>query len=484
MVPVLPSNCGAAPTAPLLRLSVLAGAAIRVLAGCAGVLAVAWGAAAPARAALVEHVLSNGMKVIVKEDRRAPVVVSIVWYRAGSMDEKTGTTGVAHVLEHMMFKGTRSLGPGEYSRTVARTGGRDNAFTNRDYTAYYQQLHKSNLAMALELEADRMANLQLTDAEFAKEIKVVMEERRMRTDDQPRALLHERLLSTAWEAHPYRTPVVGWMNDLENMQVDDAREWYRAWYAPNNATLVVVGDVSAEEVVREAERTFGPIPARALPVRKHMLEPAQSGIRRVTLKAPAELPYVLMAWHVPALENVNSDRDAYALWTLSALLDGGEAARLPREVVRGAQVAVSAGASYDAISRGPPLFVLKASPAPGRTVQEAEAALREQLRKIAQDGVGEDELARVRAQVVAGQVYQLDSMFNQAMQIGGLDNAGLPPDSVQIQVKRLQEVTAAQVQEVVRRYFVDDNLTVAVLDPQPVPTRPKARAGALPGEPE
>ena len=440
--------------------------------------------AAPARAALHEHVLSNGMKVIVKEDRRAPVVVSMVWYRAGSMDESTGTTGVAHVLEHMMFKGTRSLGPGEFARTIARAGGRDNAFTNRDYTAYYQQLHKSNLTLALELEADRMADLQLSEAEFAKEIKVVMEERRMRTDDQPRSLLNERLLATAWQAHPYRTPVVGWMNDLENMQVDDARDWYRQWYAPNNATLVVVGDVSAQEVVREAQRCFGPIPARALPVRKPMLEPVQNGLRRATLKAPAELPYLLMAWHVPRLGDVDADRDAYALWTLSALLDGDAAARLPRELVRGSQVAVSASASYDAISRGPSLFVLKASPSPGRTVHDAEAALREQLRRIAQEGVGEDELARVRAQVVAGQVYQLDSMFSQAMQIGALDNAGLPPDSVRTQARRLQEVTAAQVQDVVRRYFVDDNLTVAVLDPQPVPARTGSAPRGAAGEPE
>ena len=440
-------------------------------------------ASAPGHAALVEQVLANGMKVIVKEDRRAPVVVSMVWYRAGSMDESTGTTGVAHVLEHMMFKGTQSLRPGEFARIVARAGGRDNAFTNRDYTAYYQQLHKSNLPLALELEADRMANLQLTEEEFAKEIKVVMEERRLRSDDQPRALLYERLLAAAWEAHPYRTPVVGWMNDLENMRVDDARDWYRRWYAPNNATLVVVGDVSAQEVMREAQRTFGPIPARTLPVRKALLEPSQKGIRRVTLKAPAELPYLIMAWHVPGLEDVNGDRDAYALWMLVALLDGGDAARLPRELVRESRVAVSASATYDAINRGPALFTLRAGPSRGRTVQETEAALREQLRRIAQDGVGEDELARVRAQVVANQVYQLDSMINQAMQIGLLDNAGLPPDSTQTQVKRLQEVTAAQVQDVVRRYFVDDNLTVAVLDSQPIAARTNPPAGSA-GEPE
>jgi len=454
---------------------------VRIVGVCA--LAAGLGSVAPARA-LEQYMLSNGMKVIVKEDRRAPVVVSMVWYRTGSMDEKTGTTGVAHVLEHMMFKGTPSRPAGEFSRTIARAGGRDNAFTNRDATAYHQQLHKSKLVLALELEADRMVNLQLSNEEFAKEIKVVMEERRLRTDDQPRTLLHERLLATAWEAHPYRTPVVGWMDDLEHMRVEDARDWYRAWYAPNNATLVVVGDVSAEEVFREAERIFGPIPARALPMRRPITEAAQAGLRRVTLKAPAELPYLLMAWHVPGLEDIDRDRDAYALWTLSALLDGDQASRLPRELVRGSKVAVSASSSYDAVNRGAALFVLKATPAPGRTVQEMEAALREQLRRIAAEGVGEDELKRVRAQVVAGQIYQLDSMFGQAMQIGALDNAGLPPDSAQAQARRLQEVTAAQVQDVARRYFADDNLTVAVLDPQPIPETSRPRTRVPSGETE
>jgi zinc protease len=425
-------------------------------------------AAAPAiGASLHQDTLPNGMKVIVKEDARAPVAVSMMWYQAGSMDETAGTTGVAHVLEHMMFRGTRELEPGEFSRVVARAGGRDNAFTNRDYTVYHQQLHKSGLALALKLEADRMANLTLSQQEFAKEIKVVMEERRLRTDDQPRSLLWEQLQAAAYQAHPYRTPVIGWMDDLQNMRVEDAREWYARWYAPNNATLVVVGDVSAEEVLNEARRQFGSIPARALPARKAHLEPTQRGVRRLALKAPAQLPYVLMAWHVPGLRDVENDWEPYALWTLSWILDGEEGARLPRALVRESRVAVSAGASYDAINRGPSLFVLSAGPSPGKSAQDAEEALRAALRKIADEGVSEEELRRVRVGVVANQIYQLDSMYGQAMQIGVLDNAGLPPDSTPAQVRRLEQVTAAQVQEVVRRYFVDDNLTVAVLDPQP-----------------
>ncbi len=240
----------------------------------------------PLQAQVQEHVLGNGMKILVKEDHRAPVVTSMVWYRAGSMDEVNGSTGVAHVLEHMMFKGTKEVGPGEFSRIVARAGGRENAFTTKDSTVYHEQLHKSQLPLALRLEADRMANLLLSEEQFAREIKVVMEERRLRTDDQPKALLYEVFMATAYQVHPYRTPVVGWMTDLESMRVEDARDWHRRWYAPNNATLVVVGDVSAAEVFAEAERQFGPIAARPLPPRKPQTEPAQRGIKRLSVKSP------------------------------------------------------------------------------------------------------------------------------------------------------------------------------------------------------
>ncbi|MEO8628941.1 MAG: pitrilysin family protein, partial [Betaproteobacteria bacterium] len=260
-----------------------------------------------------QHVLPNGMKILVKEDRRAPVVACMLWYRAGSMDEVNGTTGVAHVLEHMMFKGTKDVPPGEFSRAIARAGGRDNAFTNKDATVYHQQLHKSKLALALKLEADRMANLILSEAEFSREIRVVMEERRLRTDDQPKSRLYETFNATMYKAHPYRTPVVGWMSDLESLTYEDARNWYNAWYAPNNATLVIVGDVSAAEVFAEAEKQFGPIAARLLPTRKPQTEPRQEGVKRVVVNAPAELPYMVMGWDAPSLRDVEKDWAPYAL---------------------------------------------------------------------------------------------------------------------------------------------------------------------------
>lgn len=425
-----------------------------------------------------EHELPNGLKVIVKEDHRAPVVVSQIWYKAGSIDEFNGTTGVAHVLEHMMFKGTKAVPAGEFSRRIAAAGGRENAFTNRDYTAYFQQLDKSKLPLAMRLEADRMRNLTLSKHEFAKEIKVVMEERRLRTDDEPHSLVYEQLMAAAFEVHPYQRPVIGWMNDLENMRAEDARDWYERWYAPNNAVLVVVGDVKAKDVFALAARYYGKYQARPLPVRKPQMEPPQTGIKRITVKAPAELPYLLMGYHVPVLRDAGKDWEPYALQVLEGVLSGNPAARLNKELVRERQIASSAGASYDGTARGPGMFLLDGTPREGKTAADLETALREQIDKIVKDGVTDEELNRVRAQVIAANVFQRDSMFYQAMEIGEFESVGLSYKDIDTVVNKLQTVTASQVQEVARKYFKDDNLTVAVLDPQPLAGKKPARAPA------
>ncbi|MBU1691162.1 MAG: insulinase family protein [Gammaproteobacteria bacterium] len=421
-----------------------------------------------AMATVHEYKLANGMKVIVKEDHRAPVVVSQVWYRAGSMDEFNGTTGVAHVLEHMMFKGTKAVPAGEFSKQIAVAGGRENAFTSRDNTAYFQQLQKSKLELSLKLESDRMHNLVITPKEFAKEIKVVMEERRLRTDDKPQSLVYETLMATAYQAHPYHHPIIGWMSDLDNMTADDARDWYRRWYAPNNATLVVVGDVKPKEVLKLAERYFGKIRPVALPQRKPQAEPDQRGIKRVAVKAPAKLPYLAMSYHTPTLRDPSNDWEPYALEVLAGVLDGHASARLNQALVREQQIAVSTGAGYDLISRGPSMFILDGAPTEGKSVAELEAAIREQIDKIKRDGVTEEELLRVKAQVIAAQVYQRDSMFYQAMLIGEVETAGLPLNTLETRLEKLKVVTAGQVQEVARKYLIDDRLTVAVLDPQPM----------------
>jgi len=443
---------------------------MRLYALCLGLLL-----AATAQAEVFETTLQNGLKVVVKEDHRAPTVVQQIWYRAGSMDERTGVTGVAHLLEHMMFKGTKSVPAGEFSRRIAAAGGRENAFTSYDYTAYFQQLHKSQLPLAMELEADRMHNLVLGKQEFDKEIRVVMEERRWRTDDDAHALLDERLMATAYQEHPYRNPVIGWMNDLENMTVADAREWYKTWYVPNNATLVIAGDVNAKEVFALAQRYYGRIPAGKLLPRKPYLEPVQRGIKRMVVKAPAELPHLVMAYHAPTLRDVENDWRPYALSVLAGVLDGNDSARLNRVLVRERQVANSIGASYANTSRGPTLFSLEATPAPGKELNELEAALREQLQLIVREGVSEEELRRVRAQVAAAEVYKLDSVFYQAMQIGQMESIGLSHRSLPLMLQKLQAVTAEQVQQVAREILQDDQLTIAVLDPQPLSGEPKKK---------
>ena len=334
-----------------------------------------------------EFKLDNGLKIVVQEDHRAPVVVSQVWYRAGALDEVNGKTGVAHVLEHMMFKGTKAVPAGKFSRLIAAAGGKENAFTAQDQTTYYQQLEKSNLPLSIKLEADRMANLNLTDEEFAKEIKVVMEERRWRTEDKPQSKVNEQFNSTIYHVHPYGRPVVGWMNDLENMTAADAREWYNTWYAPNNATLVVVGDVNAQDVLKLAKQYFGPLKPHALPARKPQVEPEQKGERRVVVKAQAKLPYVLMGFHVPSLQDADKDVDPYALEILAGVLNGNASARLNQNLVRQSRIAIDVDAGYDMVQRGrQSIFVLDGTPSEGRSVAELEAAILNEVEKIKTGG--------------------------------------------------------------------------------------------------
>lgn len=429
--------------------------------------------------AVAEHKLPNGLRVLVKPDHRAPVVVFMVWYQVGSMDELPGATGLAHVLEHMMFKGTQKVPSGEFSRLIAEAGGRDNAFASRDYTGYFQTLHKSQLPLAMKLEADRMVNLTLSAEEFAKEIKVVMEERRWRTDDRPRSLVYEQLAAAAFRAHPYRNPVIGWMSDLTSMTVADATDFYEQWYAPNNAMLVVVGDVKPEEVFKLSAEHFGALASKSLPPRRNHEEPPQFGPIELTVRAPAELPYVLMAYRAPALRDPDRDWEPYALEMLANVLDGNEAARLNRTLVRAQRIASSANASYDGIGRGPGMFYLSITPSAGRTVAEAEKALRAEIARLVSEGVADDELQRVRSQAIASHVFQRDSMFFQARQIGALEMAGLPHRVADLFVERLKAVTAEQVREVAKRYLVDEGLTVAYLDPQPLAG--KRPAGPPPG---
>ena len=413
-----------------------------------------------------EFKLNNGLKLIVREDHRAPTVAHMVWYRAGSMDEVNGRTGVAHVLEHMMFKGTEKVKAGEFSRLVAAVGGRENAFTSRDYTAYFQQVEKSKLDEVIQLEADRMSNLNFDDAEFLKEIQVVMEERRLRTEDNPSSLLNESLMATAYMSSPYRHPVVGWMNDLQNMKASDARDWYSSWYKPNNATVVISGDVDAKQVLAVVEKYYGAVSAQELPVRKPQVEPPQKGIKQVQVKAPADSPQLAMAWKVPRLEPGKlDDVEPYALELLTAVLDGYDNARLNRALVKQEKVVNDVGVAYDMVSRGPELFVINVSLAKGKTVTQAQSSIRRALEELKQKGILESELQRIKVRILSEQIYKRDSIFGQAMEIGSTEMAGFSWRDINYMLEKMQTITPEQVQAVAKKYLVDEGLTIAVLDP-------------------
>lgn len=427
-----------------------------------------WAPATVQAEAAQEFMLKNGMKIIVKEDHRAPTAAHMIWYKIGSMDEQNGTTGVAHALEHMMFKATKTLKSGEFSARVAALGGRENAFTSKDYTAYFQQIEKSKLEAVMALEADRMANLVFDKDEFAKEIRVVMEERRWRTEDNPIQLLYEALNATAFVAHPYHNPIVGWMDDLQHMTVQDAKAWHERWYAPNNATMVVSGDVNAVQVRALAEKYFGKIPPKAAPLAKPQNEPMQRGIKRVTVKAPAENPYVALAFKVPTLRDVEKDDEVHALDVLAAILDGYDNARLNAKLVRTDKVANAVGAGYSSNARGPVFFLLDGTPAQGITTEQLEKLLRAEVERIAREGISEDELKRVKTQLIAGQVYKRDSIFGQAMEIGVMEMTGISHTQIDRIIEKLGAVTAHQVQIVAQKYFGDDALTIATLVPLPL----------------
>lgn len=429
--------------------------------------------------------LDNGLRIVVKEDHRSPVVVSMVWYKVGSIDEPKGLTGISHALEHMMFKGTERLKPNEFSRIIAENGGRENAFTTSDYTAYFQQLEKSRLPIAFELEADRMQNLKLDEAEFSKEIQVVMEERRLRTEDQPESLVYEKFMSEAYGAHPYGHPVIGWMADLEHITVNDVRDWYRRWYRPNNAVLVVAGDVKPREVVELAKKYFGPLPSR--PLERPAIPPVspQQKSLRATVRAPAEVPYVLLGYHTPVLEPGKTRRmeeswEPYALSVLVGVLDGGNSARFERDLVRGQRVASRIGGEYDAVSRAPSVLLVSGSPVGERKMDDLERAVRAEISRLKAEPVTPAELERVKAQVVAGEVYRRDSVFAQAMQLGELAMNGLDLNLLDERVKRLSAVTPEQIMQVAKKYLTDDNLTVVTLDPLPISGKEK-RASAVGG---
>ncbi len=427
-----------------------------------------------------EFKLSNGLRLLVKEDHRAPVVVSQIWYKVGGSYEHSGITGISHVLEHMMFKGTHKYPGGTFSRIIAENGGRENAFTGRDYTAYFQQLEKSRLAVSFEMEADRMRNLTLPQDEFIKERAVVMEERRMRTEDKATALTLEQFLATAHINNPYHQPVIGWMNDLQNLEISDLQAWYQKYYAPNNATLVVVGDVNALSVFALAKKYFADIePSDNIPAVKPRQDAEQRGERRIVVKAPAKLPYLLMGYQVPSYKTAEDKWETYALDVLAYILSGGSSSRFPKSLVRKQQLAVNADTSYGIFSRFDELFMIDATPAKGVSLATVQKAIEREIAKLKKQPVSAEELERVKAQTIAARVYEKDSVFYQAMQIGMLETVGLDWKLNEEYNEKIRQVTPAQIMKVANKYLVKDRRTIAELHPLPLSQVKQRKSGTM-----
>lgn len=428
-----------------------------------------WIAAPPAAADdVLEARLDNGLRVLLLEDHRSPVASFQVWYRVGSRNERPGATGLAHLLEHMMFKGTPSYGPRMFATLVERNGGQDNAFTSQDATSYFVNISADKMNLVIALEADRMRNLLLDPKEFQSERLVVMEERRLRTEDDPEGFLGEELSAIAFLAHPYRSPIVGWMEDIRRLDVEELRAFYRTYYVPNNALVVAAGDFKAPDLLEKIRQHFGVIPRAPDPPPVGVVEPKQNGERRVTVKKEAQLPLVFVGYPVPNY----ASKDAPALELLSTILSEGRSSRLYRRLVYEQQIALNAGGDYSYFSTDPNLFWFFATGQPGQSPEALERALMREVEQLQSEPVSPAELERAKNQIEASFVFRQDSVYSRASLlarfelIGGwrLEKAFVPA---------IRAVTAEDLRRVARTYFPDERRNVGVLIPVPPPPAPR-----------
>ncbi len=411
--------------------------------------------------------LDNGMQVVVVENNRAPVVTHMVWYRVGAMDEPAGKSGIAHFLEHLMFKGTDTVAPGEFSATIARNGGQDNAFTGQDYTAYFQSVASDRLDLVMRMEADRMRNLVITEEQFTPEKQVVLEERSQRTDNDPGSILSEQAASAFYRNHPYAIPIIGWRHEIEALEIGDALEFYNSYYAPNNAILVVSGDVVAENVFALATEIYGPIETRDIAERVELTEPPLLVSTRVTYTDErVRQPSLSLRKPAPSWVTAEDKSDGYALEILSHLLGGGNTSRLYQSLVIDQGIAVGAGSWYSGDGRGPGLMGLYVSPADGVNLDTAETALRAEIDRLLTEGVTGDEVKRAIIRLQDSSATARDSLSGPAMAIGRALSVGLTLDDVEYWPERLDQVTPDQVDAVARRVLAAPGEVVSVLLPK------------------
>jgi zinc protease len=414
------------------------------------------------REQVFETVLPNGFKVILLENHKAPLITFQVWYRVGSRNEEWGRTGLSHMLEHMMFKGTKKIGPEQFSRIIQENGGNDNAFTSRDYTAYFENLSADRVQVSLNLESDRMQNLMLREEDFRTERMVVMEERRMRTEDNPQAYLMEQLEATAFQISPYHWPIIGWKEDIARFTLEDLTKYYCTYYNPVNAILVVAGDFQKKDLLHGIEQAFGPIPKGTAPNQEKDVEPRQVGERRIAVKKEAQLPFLVMSYHVPNLRHP----DSYALEVTAAILSSGKSSRFYQSLVREKRLVLDADAEHSLLSRDPGLFYLSAQPLPGKEVGEVERALDLEVERLQKELVGEHELAKAKNQLEASFIYGQDSLFFQAMLLAQHEIA-YQWEAIDDYIPSIRKVTAEDIQRVTRQYLTSDNRTTGILIPLP-----------------
>lgn len=420
-----------------------------------------------------QYKLDNGLQLIVKTDTRAPVVISEIWYHIGSSYEIPGTTGISHMLEHMMFKGTPTYPKDAFFKIIADNGGEQNAMTTQDYTMYYQELSNDKLVLSFKLEADRMRHLTLDTTDFTHEMHVVQEERKMRIDNDPLMLTYERFNAAAFLENPYRNPTAGWASDLQQMTIDDLKAWYQSWYAPNNATIVVIGNVNPDDVYKLAQEHFGNIKPSLLPKVKDFPYKAQVGLRNIVVKAPAKLPMLYMGYNVPSVVTAPKSYEPYALDVLSTVLGGNNSSRLQKNLVRAKRVAGDVGVYYSTYARLPTLFQIAAIPTEKISMKELQTEITKEIQQMMDKPISQQELDRVKTQVIANRIYAQDSIEYQGMILGSLYSVGLDYTEIDNYQKQIEALTPEQIQKTAHKYLNPDNLTIGILDPLPIDAQTK-----------
>ena len=412
------------------------------------------------RADVKEYTLDNGLKVLISEDHKVPLATFQIWYRVGSRNEPGGKSGLSHLLEHMMFKGTPRYGSKEFSKIIQRNGGMDNAYTTNDHTTYFQTMASDRIELSIDLESDRMTNLIMDPKETMAERAVVMEERRLRTEDDPQNALFENTIATAIKEHPYRRPVIGWMSDIASIERDDLYAYYKKFYAPNNAFVVIVGDVNPDEIMKKITASFGQIKVSENQKAHISREPEQNGEKKVSLKKEAELPYILIGYHTPSVPH----EDSYGLEVLSYLLSGGKSSRIYKSLVYEKKLALNAGVDYSGTHLDPFLFFVWGTPVPGAEVATLEKALYAEIESLNNTLPSEQEIQKAKNQIEASFVFGQDSLYMQAMKIGKFEILG-GWKLMDTYLEGIRKVTPQDIQRVAKKYFTEENRTVGILIP-------------------